>query len=452
MMSAMSLTELSLITGGQLQGQAHFQRLSTDTRSLQPGDLYVALTGEQFDGHQFLPQAIEAGACAAVVEQSTATSLPTVKVASTRQALGLIARTNRRQFTGPLVAITGSAGKTSTKEMLASILAVKGKVLATQGNLNNEIGVPLTLLDIDSSCQYAVIEMGARQRGDISYLTQFAEPTISVLTNAMPAHIEGFKNIETIASTKGEIFECLAGSGVAVINLDDRFYQQWLQQSRAGKTVSFSKADPAADYYASDLRALSDGGCRFCLHAGAESVTVHLALLGEHNVVNALAAAAAAVAAGADLQQVKQGLENVSATKGRLQTYRQGELTVIDDSYNASPGSVTAAIDVLSQFKGKRCLVLGVMGELGELAEQSHRQVAVYAKQCGIEQLIAVGEYAELVVAAFAGNGRAYSDMAQLVAERDTAINADIVLIKGSRSARMERLVDALLVNKEGSR
>lgn len=444
-MMPLTLAEVANHTGGELFGDTTFSHVSTDSRTIRQGDLYVALSGENFDGNTFIGNAANAGACGAVINSSIDVDIPAIKVEDTRLALGLIARTNRRNFTGPVIGLTGSAGKTSTKEMVASILGVKGKVLATHGNLNNEIGVPLTLLEINDSYQYAVVEMGASREGDIAYLTQFSEPTISVLTNAMPAHIESFGDIETIAKTKGEIFECLGSDDVAVINYDDKFFPQWKTQAGGATVVTFSTRDTEADYFSSDYQMLEDGSSQFMLNTANGSELIHLPLLGEHNVANALAAAAATIAAGADLSQVKQGIEICKPVKGRLKTWRSNDKTIIDDSYNASPGAVKAAIDVLAEFSNKRCLVLGTMGELGEDALSFHQQIADYARQKGIEQLVAVGEYALAMIDVFGDGGVAYDQLDQLLVEHETVITASVVLVKGSRSAGMEKLVDVIL-------
>jgi UDP-N-acetylmuramoyl-tripeptide--D-alanyl-D-alanine ligase len=449
MMTSLSLADVFPHTGGELQGDATFNRVSTDTRCLQAGDLYVALQGDNFDGNQFVTAAANAGAAAAVVSTGIDSAIPAIKVADTRLALGMIARTNRRQFKAPVIALTGSAGKTSSKEMIASILACNAKVLATKGNLNNEIGVPITLLEINHSHQFAVIEMGASHAGDIAYLCQFVEPDIALLTNAMPAHIEGFGDIDTIAKTKGEIFSGLSSTATAVINFDDHYYAQWCQQAASALVVSFSKSNAEADFYATDIKQSTSGSCDFILHSKQGGLPISLPLLGEHNVANAVAAAAAASAAGASLQQIKQGLEKLSAVSGRLKVERCGDKTLIDDSYNASPGSVMAAIDVLSGFAGQRCLVLGTMGELAEQAEQHHQQVAAYARDKGIEQFVAVGDYAALMCAEFGGQSKAYTKIEPLLTEYDQLINASVVLIKGSRSARMERLLVAMRTDSE---
>lgn len=447
MMSALLLSDVALETAANITGEVSFNRVSTDTRKIQAGDLFVALSGENFNGDEFVTQAANAGAAAVVVSKLGGAQIPQLEVDDTRLALGQIAKMNRRQFVGPLVALTGSAGKTTAKTMIASILSELGEVLATTGNFNNEVGVPLTLLELNPSHQYAVVEMGAGRKGDIAYLTQFAEPTIALLTNALAVHVEGFGNVEAVATTKGAIFECLPETGVAVINFDDRFCEQWQQQAKKAHINTFSKANPQADFYAKAITVLASGMTHFELHTPQGEVVISLPLLGEHNVVNAIAAAATAMAAGASLAAVKTGLEKVQPVKGRLQTIISKDLTIIDDSYNANPDSVKAAIDVLANFTGERCLVLGEMGELAALAESGHQQVADYAREKGIEKLIAVGQYAKQQAKTFGDGASAYSEMALLLAELD-GMTADVLLVKGSRSAKMERVVEALLAKK----
>ncbi len=447
MMSALTLSTIAEKTGGQLTEDVTFSRVCTDTRSIQSGDLFVALTGENFNGNLFVNDAANNGAVAAVVSDEVEASVPCLQVEDTRLALGLIAKANREQFTGPLVGLTGSAGKTSTKEMVASILSGMGEVLATRGNLNNEIGVPQTLLQLEPKHDYAVIEMGAGKAGDIAYLMQFVEPTISVLTNAMPVHIEFFGSLEAIGQTKGEIFEGLSDSGTAVINLDDQFYQQWCRQAGSAAITTFSKNNTDADFYASNVAMPAEGLTSFILHSPIGQTAINLSLLGEHNIGNALAAAAAAVAAGASLVDVKKGLEKVKPVNGRLNAMTNNDQTIIDDTYNASPGSMKAAIDVLAGFKGVRCLIMGTMGELGDMAESGHQEVAEYATEKGIEQVVVVGEYADLVVDAFGAGAVGYSEMSQLLPVVNS-IDASVILIKGSRSARMERAVEALLATE----
>ena len=445
MMSALMLSDIAKATGGRLSGEARVENVSTDSRKIAAGDLFVALSGDNFDGNNFVAEVAGAGAAAALVSRSSEANIPQLLVDDTRLALGLVARINRRQFQGPLIALTGSAGKTTSKEMIAAILGECGAVLATAGNLNNEIGVPLTLLRLEPRHQYAVVEMGASHADDIRYLTQFAEPTIALVTNAMPVHIEGFGNLQTIADTKGQVFESVADGGAAIINLDDTFAAQWRGQAGEAEITTFSKQNPAADFYAREILLREDGATTFVLCTPVGEVAIKLSLLGEHNVANAVAASAAASVAGAGLDSIRAGLEKLRPTKGRMQYHRlNNRQLLIDDSYNANPGAVRAAIDLLANFPGTRCLVLGTMGELGDEARAQHVDVAAYAKQHGIERLLLVGEFATAAAQVF---GEAYADMQSLMNAVGSGIDADVILVKGSRSAAMERVVDALLEN-----
>ncbi len=443
-MSAMSLATLVNDTGGHLTGDALFSRVSTDTRSIQAGDLYVALSGKNFDGNQFVSAAFERGAAAAIVTRAPEVDIPNINVDDARRALGAIARNNRRQFKGPVVALTGSAGKTSCKEMVSTILQQLGPVLATRGNLNNEIGVPQTLLAIDAQHKYAVVEMGASRQGDISYLCQFAEPDVVLVTNAMPAHMESFGSLQTVAATKGEIFESSSPTSVAVINLDDQFAGQWREQAGERRVVAFSVSDYSADVCAKNINSTAKG-LRFLLCYRGEELTVSLALLGRHNVANALAASAACFALGVSISDVRKGLETVKAVPGRLKLLpgKRG-ITLIDDSYNANPGAVKAAVDVLAEFGDASCLVLGTMAELGEQAEALHREVGRYTREAGINRLLAVGEWADAVVDGFGEGASGFDDMKALLAACEENTEASVVLVKGSRSAGMERVVELL--------
>lgn len=444
MMSALSLSDIALETGGELRGNVRVSGVTTDSRSVSSGDLFVALVGDNFDGNRFVEQAVSAGAVAAIVTCESSVNVPTLKVADTRLALGLVARMNRRQFTGPLVALTGSAGKTTCKEMIANILRRCGEVLATEANFNNEIGVPLTLLRIDPRHQFAVVEMGASRANDIRYLTQFAEPDIALLTNAMPAHIEGFGSLAEVANTKGQILESVAGHGIAIINIDDDFAGQWRQQAGNASIVTFSLANAEADFYCKDVVVDRDGCTAFTLCTPAGSRGIRLPLLGIHNTFNAIAAAATAFSAGAKLEAIADGLEEMRAVKGRLKVFRTDAGIVIDDTYNANPGSVKAAIDLLAGFEGQRCLLLGNMAELGGAAEAEHRGVVRYAQQKGIDRLIMVGPFAERATREF---GESFEDVASLLQDPETLPTADVILVKGSRSAAMERVVDVLIAN-----
>ena len=455
MMSAMPLQAIAAELGCQYDGNnAKITRVNTDSRTIAQGDLYIALRGERFDGHDFLADVAQKGAAAAVVNNVQSDTLPQLRVDDTRAALGLIARMNRRQFGGPLVAITGSAGKTTTKEMLAAILAQCGATLATQGNLNNEIGVPLTLLRITAEHRYAIIEMGAARKGDIAYLCRFAEPDIAVLTSAMPAHLEGFGDIDTIAKTKGEIFAGLRAHGTSVINIDSEYAPLWRELAGDRRLLTFGLNNDAMVTARHIQRSVN--GTRFELQGPAGNAVIELHLLGLHNVRNALAAAAAAIAAGAPLAAIKNGLQSVQAVPGRLQARAgRGDEIVIDDSYNANPGAVKAAIDVLADYPQPRRLVLGNMAELGVDAERLHLEVAAYAAERGIDELWCVGPFASKQVQlflsesknadalAFANNAALIAALSQETASAQNAIPA-ATLVKGSRSAGLESVVAAL--------
>jgi len=449
-MAAMSLRALAAELGAPYSGpELTVAGVATDSRKVVSGDLYVALQGERFDGHEFIAEVAAGGAVAAVVSSPVQCELPQLTVHDTREALGLVARVNRRRFPGPVVGITGSAGKTTCKEMLAEILAGLGSTLATQGNLNNEIGVPLTLLRLAPEHRYAVIEMGAARAGDITYLCRFAEPEIGIVTSALPAHLEGFGSLETIAATKGELFSGLRGDGTAVINADDPFAPLWHRLAGSRRVLTFGLGEGAA--FSARAIAPVANGLGFELVTPAGCIDVELQLLGRHNVRNALAAAAAASAAGADLAAISAGLGRVRPVRGRLQVRRgRGGNTVIDDSYNANPGAVKAAIDVLAEYPERRRLILGNMAELGGSAAALHREVAKYAAVRGIEELWCVGPWSRAMAAEFdaagAGRARVFADNAAIVAACSDATvdSADVVLVKGSRSAGLEVVVAVL--------
>ncbi len=446
MIGQFSSTELVAALDARYDGPAfNAGAVSTDTRTLGAGALYVALVGERFDGHDFIDAASERGAIAAVVgRRIDGSALPQLLVDDTLIALGRIARINRRRFDGRLIGVTGSAGKTTCKEMIAAILSAEGApVLATRGNLNNEIGVPLTLLAIASEHHFAVVEMGAGQPGDIAWLCRFAEPDIGLVTEALPAHLERMGSVEAVAETKGALFSGLKGDGVAIVNADSAFAPLWRRQAGSRDIVTFGFG-PGADVGARDLRGDATGQ-RFTLVCVQGEVEVTLPLLGRHNVRNALAAAAAAMAAGASLAAVRRGLAQVAPVPGRLQPRRglRGE-AVIDDSYNANPGAVKAAIDVLAALEGRRRLVLGNMAELGAEAERLHIDVAGYARESGIDELFCVGSFAPQQAERFGAGAAAFADNDALLAALARAHAVDAVLVKGSRSAGMEIVVQWL--------
>ncbi len=452
-MRAVKLSEMSAPLRGELVGDdVSFAAVSTDSRQIDAGDLFVALAGEKFDGHDFLDEVARSGAGSALVSRHCDTALPQLVVADTQQSLGELAKLNRDQFSGVLVGITGSCGKTTAKNFLAAIFAEAGPTLSTAGNFNNEIGMPLTLLRLQPEHEFAVIEMGAAGAGHIAYLCGISQPDVAVLLNAMLAHLDGFGSVDGVAHAKGEIFQSLGEKQTAVINADSEYAALWREMAAGATQLEFGLGDSAAV----TATAIEDlpVGCRFQLHTPAGAAPVALQIPGRHNVYNALAAAAAALAAGVMLEQVVAGLQKVAAGSGRLsRLVGIGGAQLIDDSYNANPGSVRAAIDVLAVSSGKRWLVLGAMAELGVDSESLHAEIGEYASARGIERLWACGDETAATVDAFAEGGRHFSNSDQLVAAISEVLGeGDVVLVKGSRSAAMDRVVAALAVaTGEGS-
>lgn len=447
MLEAMQLSQLIKPLGGTLVSiDARFDSVSIDARRMQPGGLFVALSGERVDGHDFVAQARAAGASAALVSHSVNDPLPQLLVHDCRYALGQLSALARAAFQGPVVAITGSSGKTTVKEMLAAILRERGQVLATRGNLNNELGVPLTLLELGAEHQFAVIEMGAAALGDINYSMGLAKPTLSVLTNAGMAHVGRFGSPEAIARAKGEIITALGQEGQVVINLDSPWFEEWYQQLGKRKSLAFSLDNPTAELRAESVE-LDERGCPgFLLVTPQGSITVQMNLLGRHNIANALAAAGAAQLLGTDLELIRRGLARVKPVAGRVTPLegKQGSL-IIDDSYNANPASVKAAIDILADLQGTRILVLGDMGELGEWEEASHREIGTYAREQGLDGLYAVGRLSALAVDSFGADARLFGSRAELIEALVPQLDANTrVLVKGSRSAGMEEVVAGL--------
>lgn len=452
MMRTLYLSELVERLDARLVGpDVGFARLSTDTRNAQAGDLFLALKGERFDAHDFLNVAADRGVAALVVEREfPSIDLPQLVVADTQTALGQIAAANRECFTGPLTAITGSSGKTTIKTMLAGILVRSGPVLATRGNYNNHIGVPLTLLELDQTHDFAVVEMGASGPGEIASYCRWAQPDLALISNVMPAHIEGFGSVEGVAKAKGEIYAGLKADGTAIINLDEAYADQWRALLDKQRVLSFSLSREQAHCRAQDL-ALHPDSVDFTLMTPLGSARVQLHVPGEHNVRNALAAAACAVALGISPEAIARGLESFEPIAGRMSARRgyAGAL-VIDDSYNANPGSVRAAIEVLAAQEGQRILVLGDMGELGERASELHRELGERARDRGIEQLITLGPLSAYAARAFGADARQYDNHDAVVAALKTKLNGQTrVLIKGSRSAGMEKIVRGLIETGE---
>lgn len=442
------LSDVAAATGGRLVGpDREFGRVTQDTRKLGQGQLFVAIQGEHFDGHEFLPQAEKAGAAGALVQKQSSSALPQVLVADTRKALGTYAAAWRRQFTLPLVGVTGSSGKTTLKEMIASILKVRGATLATQGNLNNDIGMPLTLLELDASCRHAVIEMGTNHPGEIGYLAELAAPTVSVITNAGAAHLEFLKDIAGVAKEKGAIYTHLAADGTAVINADDTYAPLWREMAGKKRLVTFGFG-PGADFHPvpGSLEQDDAGRWSFRLASALGEADLKVSLPGRHNVGNALAAAAAATAAGATLAEVRAGLAEAPVTAGRLIV---GEgingARLIDDTYNANPLSLMAAAEFAVSLGGHAWLALGDMGELGPSAERLHAESGAKLRAAGIERLYAFGPMSRHAADAFGAGARWFEDLDALIrALKAEAASGVTLLVKGSRSMRMERVVEAL--------
>ena len=443
----MPLQQVAAILGAELHGgSVDIQGVSSDSRSLTPGTLFVALRGVNFDGHDHLDAAQAAGAAAALVSRvpraGQRNTLPCVRVDDTLAALGQLAAAWRRQCGTATVAITGSNGKTSVKEMLATILATQGETLYTHGNLNNHIGLPLTLLRIHPKHRFAVVEMGANHPGEIAALTAIARPDVAIINNAGAAHLEGFGDVAGVARAKAEIWQGLGDNGVAVFNADDVHAGLWRELAAAHQQLGFGIDAAQADVRASDI----DAQC-FSLQTPLGSARVHLPLPGRHNILNALAAAAAATALGIDIAAIASGLQRVKPVAGRLalRTAASGA-TVIDDSYNANPASLQAGLAVLQQCHGTHILVLGDLAELGPDAQQIHQQIGQQARTLGIDALYATGPMSRYSCEAFGNGGHHFDTIDALVAALRSRLSmGTTALIKGSRSAGMERVSEALL-------
>ncbi|HVC10367.1 MAG TPA: UDP-N-acetylmuramoyl-tripeptide--D-alanyl-D-alanine ligase [Burkholderiales bacterium] len=445
----MSLGEAAQALGAQLAGaDVRFGGVSTDSRSLRSGELFVALRGERFDGHAFLDAARQAGAAAAVVDRAFtgAPPLPALVVEDTRSALGRLARHWRARFAPALIAITGSNGKTTTKEMLAAILrqhAGGERVLATAGNLNNEIGLPLTLLRLRAAHRYCAIELGMNHRGEIAYLADIARPTVALVNNAQREHLEFLRTVDEVAAENASVYDGLPPDGVAVVNADDAHAGYFRGRAGAHRVVDFGLEAGAQVSGGYALKALSSE-IRVRTPQGECAAT--LAIPGLHNVRTALAAAACAHAAGVGPQAIGAGLSAFRPYTGRLQVRRvAGGATLIDDSYNANPDSVRAAIDVLAAAPGRTALVLGDMGEVGESGPALHAEIGRYARERGVGALLALGAAAREAAQAYGAGGRHFGSLEELVAAaREFAAAGGTLLVKGSRFMRMERVVAAL--------
>jgi len=446
----MRLSEAAAMLGVPFAGDdAEVLRVSTDSRSIQPGDLFIALRGEKFDGGTFAAQALRQGAVGVVLDRTQAPDIePALRVDDTRLALGQLAAAWRQRFMLPLVAITGSNGKTTVKEMLAAILRVEAgsdaAVLNTEGNLNNDIGLPLMLLRLRNTHQFAVLEMGMNHAGEIDYLTRLAQPDVAVVINALTAHIGFLGSVEAIARAKGEIFAGLSASGIAVFNADDAHADLWREQNAQRPAVDFGLAS------ASKVRGHFEPtafGSALTIVLPNGTLEVTLQVPGQHNVMNALAAAAAACALDIGHGSIVAGLSGFTGVKGRLQ--KKPALhgsTFIDDTYNANPDSVKAALAVLAQQPGTKLLVLGDMGELGNDAAAMHAQIGLAARAAGVDRLLALGELSKETVGAFGSGAMHFERIQELLAELENALTPDTtVLVKGSRFMQMERVVNSFM-------
>jgi UDP-N-acetylmuramoyl-tripeptide--D-alanyl-D-alanine ligase len=446
---------IAQLCGGVLNGagSAMISSVVIDSRAVTPGALFVALIGERADGHDYLDAAQRLGANAALVSRPIAHALPQIVVPDTQLALAAFARAWAQRMPALRIALTGSNGKTTVKNLTQSILATRGECAATLGNLNNELGLPLTVLRLRPEHAFAVLEMGAGQVGDIAYLTDIARPNVALVNNAMAAHLERLGSVHGVALEKSAIYRALGSADTAVFNLDDAEYATFLAAAANAKTLRFSLLNPAADVYASDIVLGAQSlmsrvplGSQFTLHCPLGSTQIELALIGEHNVRNALAAAALAYASGATLAQIRTGLQSARATSGRLMVRAQpAGWTLLDDSYNANPGSVTAGIDALVTLPGAAWVVLGSMAELGADSARLHEEIGAYAAHKGVQRLLCLGPNASLAALRAGSIGQTFEELESLVAVLKAQLHPGVnLLVKGSRSARMERVLAAL--------
>lgn len=451
-MIKMTLAELANILNVSCSTpKVTFTGFSKDTRTLEPSNLYIAIIGEQFDGHQFVEEAYQKGAAAALVSRPVESDIPQILVNDTILAAGKISANWRNRFSLPLVGVTGSNGKTTLKNMIASILCAaceddKAQVLATEGNLNNQIGVPFMLARLNSNQRFGVIEMGMNNFGEIAYLTQLTRPVVAVVNNAAIAHLQGLKDVAGVARAKGEIFQALEKDGVAVLNRDDTFFDYWNNLVTGHATITFGMQEKS-DVSATLTPSQNTSHQLITLHTPKGTAEVVLPLLGEHNIMNALAATAATLALGMDLQTIKAGLENVIPAPGRLnQHLLPSGARLIDDSYNANPHSLEAAINTLSIFHGKKILVLGDMKELGPDAKALHATMGEKAQLAGIDHLFTYGELSAAATESFGQNAQHFTDREKLInALKPHLLEGSTVLIKGSHSMHMEKVVEKLI-------
>lgn len=445
----MNLITIASLLSQSCQINADITGVSIDTRTLKPGNLFFAIVGERFDGHDFIKEAEAKGALGVVANRSVeGIRIPQFVVASPLMALAKIAAVHRQEMTCPIIALTGSNGKTTVKEMIASILPQPS--YATKGNLNNHIGVPLSVLGLNSQHRYAVFELGANHPGEIAHTVGIVQPDVTLINNIAPAHVEGFGSIDGVARAKGEIHQGLSQTGIAIVNDDDAYAHFWDQLIGDKKVLRFSFLH-SADVYAQDIRLDTHGRAHFSLVLPNSRVEIELQVPGLHNVRNALAAAACCYAVGISIKDIQRGLAHFCGVKGRLTILQgQNQSTVIDDTYNANLRSVLTALEVLAERPGKKIFVFGDMGELGDWTTQHHQEVGLAARQFGIDKLMSCGSHSELASQAFGEGGQHFFNQEELVQVVKNDLTPDTtVLVKGSRSSAMENIVHKL-VGAEG--
>lgn len=451
-MISLTLRQVSEIIGGKLLGNdALFTGVSNDTRSLQVGNLYIAIVGERRNGHLYLQAAIEKGAIAALVSEKNDNDIVQILVADTTLAMGQLAKYWRKQFSIPVIGITGSCGKTTTTRMVGAILSQVGKTLVPEGNKNNQFGVPQTLFRLESNYDYAVIEMGADREGEIHYLADMVEPDVSIITNVAPVHLEvtegiGFGSIEGVYQEKTEIFRALTPQGVAIVNADDDYFAKWQNDIKQRTSLRFGYSS-VADVTARNVQQKTDFHYNFTLCTPQGDVDISLSSLGKHNVINALTASAACIALGVNLLSIQRGLLQVPVVARRMIAHHlQDNITVIDDTYNSNVTSAMAVLDMLTDYPGTKIAVLGDMKEIGAQSEQFHQQVGIYAKQKQVDYLLAFGPESIAMAEAFGDNAEHYQDVDSLLTGLKQKLVADtVVVVKGSLSMGMDRIINALL-------
>jgi len=418
-----------------------FQGVCTDTRDEVFGKLFIALEGVNFDGHNFIKQAEDLGASAAIVHKRADSNLPTLVVSNSEEAYQKLAAWYRQSHSPIVIAITGSNGKTSTKNMLHSILSLHGPTLSTKGNLNNHLGVPKTLLELEKNHKYCIIEMGANHVNEIELLCKLAQPDIAVITNAKNAHLGEFGSEENLVKAKGEILESLSGDGIAIINKSSPHFDIWKKMSGTQNLTFFGSE---SNIYASNIKQCKST-LKFSLNFNHSSINITLSMIGLHQIENVLAAAACAIKLGISPNLIKKGLEKVRSEKGRLELIELQNFTILDDSYNANPESMKVAIDSLQQFSGKKVLVLGTMAELGKDSSKLHQEIGDYAREKNIDSLITIGQEAQYF------RGSHFDDILSIFNEIDNHHKGATILIKGSRKMELNKLVDILINNSNSS-